>query len=133
MTALHLTPPDRWQMTDADACDLVCAILEFQREFHGWWWTVGACQVSRDASCGPTLVAPDAALLQCKMFDDGFSLDLPDATPAQALRAVMALARDERDRARTDGRTCGDDCQCEAMQIVRENRRAWAEQSGIMA
>jgi hypothetical protein len=93
---------DPWQaegrMTDAD--DLAAAIREFEAALPGWWWTVGSCGVSRDASCGPDLQGPDADLLANRAFDGGFHCDDDDGTVAGSLRAVMQAALDARSKAR---------------------------------
>ena len=66
----------------------------FKRRLPGWWFTVGECQLSADASCGPTRESPHIALIPLdKRFDDGFHADLPQpATMAEALHAVMREA-----------------------------------------
>ena len=77
--------------------DLVAAIAEFRSTLPGWWFSVGECSVSRDASCGPDNAYCSKALLVA--FDSGFHADLtePNSTMADALRqvtrdAVAALA-----------------------------------------
>lgn len=58
----------------------------------GWWWSVGDCSVSSDASVGPDVAHCDKALLI--RFDDGIHADLPQpSTPALALTAVALKAR----------------------------------------
>ncbi len=51
-------------------------IVAFKKEFPGWWWSVGECQVSCDATVGPTPVSPDAGLLAFRIFDEGFDGDI---------------------------------------------------------
>jgi len=67
---------------------LSSAIRRFERDLPGWWWTIGACSASRNASCGPDRNGPDAHLLAIRKFDDGFHVDLEDGTRAQALDIV---------------------------------------------
>jgi hypothetical protein len=51
-------------MKPTDGNDLAAAIREFETALPGWWWSVGSCSLTRDASCGPrALCAPDC-------FDD---------------------------------------------------------------
>ena len=81
-----------WQPTDNS--DLSAAICEFEAVLPGWWWSVGACSISRDASCGPDIHGPDASLLTTggRMFDNGFHYDDPEGTLASSLRRVMEMA-----------------------------------------
>jgi hypothetical protein len=73
---------------------LEAAIIDFKLALPGWWFTVGECQVSADASCGPTRESVHLDLIKVdKRFDDGFHADLPQpASMADALRDVMAQA-----------------------------------------
>jgi hypothetical protein len=82
------TPPSQLL---TDAADLAMAIEEFERVLPGWWWSVCACSVSRDASCGPDSAGPDAALLKQRIFDEGFHCDDRNGTPAGSLRRVMQM------------------------------------------
>jgi hypothetical protein len=77
-----------------DATDgLIAAIEEFQSALPGWWFTLGDCSVSADASCGPDRNGPDANLLSNRLFDNGFHIDLPQpARIADALQCVTAKA-----------------------------------------
>jgi hypothetical protein len=77
-----------------DATDgLIAAIEEFQSALPGWWFTLGDCSVSADASCGPDPNGPDAHLLSNRLFDNGFHIDLPQpARIADALQCVTAQA-----------------------------------------
>jgi len=78
--------------------DLVAAIEYFHAKLPGWWFSVGVCHVSADASCAPDSAGCDADLLQMKFFDEGFSADLlPPATMADALRYVTDAAVFARD------------------------------------
>ena len=74
-------------VTDTD--DLSAAIREFEATLPGWWWSVCVCSLTRDASCGPEVAGPDAALLNQNLFDNGFHCDDPDGTLASSLRDVM--------------------------------------------
>lgn len=75
--------------------DLETAILEFKSALPGWWYSVCECQVSCDASCGPTVESPHIALIKeaGDQFDAGFHADLRQPSSlAQALRTVMREA-----------------------------------------
>ncbi len=80
-------------MTDTD--QLGAAIRDFETTMPGWWWSVGHCQLSRDASCGPDHRVLGAEHPYCndKCLDAGFHDDNP-GTLADALRCVMAQALD---------------------------------------
>ena len=80
---------DKWQPTSAT--DLAAAIVQFEQTLPGWWWKVGTCSVSRDASCGPDRAGPDAHLLAIRLFDEGFHCDAC-GTVAESLRDVMDQA-----------------------------------------
>jgi hypothetical protein len=84
----------------ASLADLQTAITEFENALPGWWYTLGICSVSRDASCGPDPEGPDTGLLALRKFDSGFHCDdhHPDSTMADALRNVMAQALDAKAR-----------------------------------
>jgi hypothetical protein len=83
---------DDWKWRGPHGLEL--AIINFKLALPGWWFTVGECQVSADASCGPTRESEHLALIRLdKRFDDGFHADLPQpASMADALRNVMAQA-----------------------------------------
>ena len=70
------------------------AIKAFKAALPGWWFTVGECQVSADASCAPTRESEHINLIpQDRRFDDGFHADLPQpASMADALDNVMQQA-----------------------------------------
>lgn len=73
------------------------AIAKFRAELPGWWWTIGDCSVSADASCGPDRNGPDADLLQWKVFDDGFHCDMcQPASPVDSLLDVLEQGKAER-------------------------------------
>jgi len=70
--------------------DLCRTITEFRRVLPGWWFTVGHCKLTSDASCGPDAGNP---LCRVPRFDEGFHADLePPATLADAMRVVMGDA-----------------------------------------
>jgi len=90
---------------------LLDAIQRLEKELPGWWWSVGSCHVSADASIGPinrpwthASIGPDSAgrdahLLEDKLFDGGFHCDLRQpATCAeslnQAIDEALAARRD---------------------------------------
>lgn len=71
-------------------------IAEFKRRLPGWWFSLGECQVSCDASCAPTGLSPHVALAATDdRFNAGFHIDLPQpSTLAKALQTVMIEALD---------------------------------------
>lgn len=77
-----------------DIIELANVIAEFRRKLPDWWFTVGSCSVSRDASCGPDLNGRDAYLLltEDRVFDEGFHHDDPEGNMANSLRIVMEYA-----------------------------------------
>lgn len=79
---------------------LALALVEFNAQLPGWWWSVGYCKVSGDASCGPDRQGPDADLLEHKEFDEGFHVDIPNGEPAEALIEVTRVALEARQRFR---------------------------------
>jgi hypothetical protein len=82
-----------WQLSPASG--LEAAVAEFKAALPGWWFSVGECQVSCDASCAPTTDSPDIDLIQRAgdSFDCGLHADLKQpATMADALRNVQAQA-----------------------------------------
>ena len=67
-------------------------IAQFKASLPGYWFTIGECQVSADASCGPTKESPDSQLIkEDKRFDSGFHVDLHQ--PATMAEALMHVAR----------------------------------------
>lgn len=74
----------------APATGLEQAIARFKADLPGWWFSVGECQVSADASCGPTRESAHLHLIPLdSRFDSGFHVDLPQpATLADALDFV---------------------------------------------
>lgn len=77
------------------------AIADFTAALPGWWFSVGLCHVSADASCAPDSAGCDADLLSDRAFDEGFHADLlPPATMSDALADVMRQALEARSLAR---------------------------------
>ena len=74
-----------------DTAALVAAIERFERDLPGWWYSLGTCSISRDASCGPEMTACDRHLLAHAPFNQGFHADL-DGTMADALDDVREQA-----------------------------------------
>lgn len=92
-----------WQPEDTKA--LVAAIERLERELPGWWWSVGACHVSADASIGPDSASEDAELLKDRLFDHGFHCDLRQpATCAQSLNQTIDEALAAKSAAMGDGK-----------------------------
>ena len=85
-----------------DTDDLVAAIKDFESSLPGWWFTIGHCSLSRDASCAPDgrVPGPDQALVYVKEFDDGFHCDDREGTLASSLRNVTRWAVEARERYR---------------------------------
>lgn len=95
-TFVTVTDDISWQPEETS--ELALAIARMERELPGWWWSVGACHVSSDASCGPDSHGPDAQLLESSEFSDLldtgiFDADIPQpSTCAQALNHVIDKA-----------------------------------------
>jgi hypothetical protein len=93
-----------------DGNELVAAIKEFETALPDWWWSLGYCGVSRDASCGPPRAScgPDYSitenLLELRIFDNGFHYDdvAPSSTVASSLRNVMRQALAARTELKDD-------------------------------
>jgi hypothetical protein len=87
-----------WQTYPAHG--LEAAIAEFKAALPGWWFTVGECQMTADASCAPTTESPDIALIRLdRQFNDGFHAGLPQpATMAEALADVVRQALEAKAR-----------------------------------
>ena len=98
MSEEGVAAPD-WQT--APATGIEEAIAKFKRALPGWWFSIGECQVSADASCGPTRESPDITLIpRDDRFNSGFHADLPQpATMAEALGTVMQEALSAREAA----------------------------------
>jgi len=72
---------------------LVSALTRLEKELPGWWWRVGSCSVSADATIGPDRTGPDAHLLKIDEFDKGFDCDLRQpATCGEALNRAIDKA-----------------------------------------
>jgi len=82
-----------WKTSPADCLESTIAV--FKHMLPGWWFSVGECQVSADASCGPTRESEHIELIAVdQRFDDGFHADLPQpATMAMALINVIDQAQ----------------------------------------
>ena len=75
-------------MTESDA------IAKFKKELPDWWFTIGECSLTCDASCGPDRKGLDKKLLKFKKFDEGFHADLRQpSTMAEALINVLRQAK----------------------------------------
>lgn len=69
-------------------------VATFKEALPDWWYSVGECQVSCDASCGPTRLSDDIKLVPLdSRFNEGFHADLEQpSSVAEALRQVMQEA-----------------------------------------
>ena len=83
----------RW-CDEGSAAGLEAAIDKLYRELPGWWWSVGNCHVSADATIGPDREGPDRHLLRFAEFDNGIdgSLGHP-ATMAEAMLAAIEAGK----------------------------------------
>jgi hypothetical protein len=75
------------------------AVALFTKELPGWWWSVGDCEISAHASCGPNHSGPDGNLIDIEstVFDSGFHVDLRQpSAPAQALLNVLKCVSPSR-------------------------------------
>lgn len=99
---IKVTETATWQPERTS--DLISAIARLERDLPGWWWRVGACHVSADATIGPDRIGPAAHLLQLRGFDEGFDCDIRQpASVAEALNgaidmALLAIAETKRRR-----------------------------------
>ena len=91
-------------MKPTDGNDLIAAIQEFEAALPGWWWSIGSCGLTRDASCGPDCWSGDADPSELKLFDNGFHCDDRNGTVASSLRNVMHQALEAKARASDPGR-----------------------------
>lgn len=77
---------------EAPATNLEEAIRRFKVDLPGWWFSVGECEKSCDASCGPTRESEHCSERAFKFderFNNGFHVDLDQpSTLAQALNCV---------------------------------------------
>lgn len=85
-------PIETWPEVCHD--DLEATIAKFKAILPGWWYSLGECQVSCDASCSPTSLSPDIALIdRDERFNSGFHADLKQPSSlAKALSTVLAEA-----------------------------------------
>lgn len=94
-----------WQLSQPT--DLEATIAAFKTKLPGWWYSVSECQVSCDASCGPTREAPDhiAMISKDQRFNSGFHVDLIQPSKLavalqsvmdEALRAIATLKNDSQ-------------------------------------
>lgn len=74
-----------------DTRALAQAIEEFEHKMPGWWWSVGHCELTRDASCGPDFRVLGMGHPFITEFDSGFHWD-GEGTLADSLMNVMAQA-----------------------------------------
>lgn len=71
--------------------DLEQAIDELRVALPGWWYSLGECSVSCDATVGPDAAHCPPWIVDA--FDDGFDADLRQpSTVAEALRSATAQA-----------------------------------------
>lgn len=78
-----------------DLTELSIAIAEFETALPGWWWMVGTCNLTRDASCGPDFRDARCSAEDVERFDKGFHCDHKGSL-ADALRDVMYQAQAAR-------------------------------------
>jgi len=66
-------------------------IAPFKKELPGWWYSLGECQVSCDASCAPTKLSDDMRHIPIDdRFNSGFHADVPQpSTLSDALLIVL--------------------------------------------
>lgn len=84
--------------------DLTEAIRRFHILLPGWWFSVGLCHVSADATVAPDRAGCDADLLKMRFFDSGFSADImPPATMAKSLIQATIMGMLARDAYREHG------------------------------
>lgn len=90
-----------WQPENTPS--LVEAIARLERELPGWWWRVGSCHVSSDATVAPDSEGPDADLLDDRLFDEGFDCDLAQPSSCgEALNGAIDSALRARARAKAE-------------------------------
>jgi len=79
-------------------------IARFRRELPGWWYSLGECQVSCDASCAPTSESKDIELIpQDDRFNSGFHVDVPQPSKlSSALLIVLHAALGAKARCKGD-------------------------------
>ena len=68
-------------------------IKRFKAELPGWWYSLGECQVSCDASCAPTSHNADLSLIPLDdRFNSGFHVDVPQ--PSKLSSALLIVLHD---------------------------------------
>jgi len=78
---------------EGDVSDLDDAIAELREKLPGWWFTVGECSVSCDATVGPDAAYCPAWMLNDPELDAGIDGDLRQpSTMADALRNATGIA-----------------------------------------
>lgn len=83
-----MTKDQAWALDCHEGIEKV--IARFRRELPNWWYSLGECQVSCDASCGPTSESEDIALIpQDERFNSGFHVDVPQ--PSKLSSALLIL------------------------------------------
>jgi hypothetical protein len=88
------------RMAGGGYAGLEAAIEKLHRELPGWWWSLGNCHVSADATVGPDRTGPDAHLLKLREFDWGIDGTLlHPATCTEALLHAIELAHAAKARA----------------------------------
>ncbi len=65
------------------------AISRFQEAYPTWWFRVGVCDLTRDFTCAPQAISPEAAKIKIgNIWDEGFSCDHRGSI-ADAIEDVM--------------------------------------------
>jgi hypothetical protein len=83
--------------------DLSEAVRDFKEALPGWWFTVGECSVSCDATVGPDVAYCPQWMLD--KFDAGFDCDLAQpSTLASALRGATEIALNAINKSSTEER-----------------------------
>lgn len=88
-TSITVTTDTSWQPENGN--ELTSAIARIERELPGWWWSVGACHVSSDATCGPDRYGPDAWMFE--MIDDELGEPIFDCDLRQPSTCGQSLNR----------------------------------------
>ena len=90
--------PQAWAMDCHVGIESV--IARFRQELPNWWYSLGECQISSDASCAPTKHSEDMRHIdEDDRFNSGFHADVPQpSTLTDALLIVLhdALAAKAR-------------------------------------
>ncbi|WP_159975783.1 MULTISPECIES: hypothetical protein [unclassified Novosphingobium] len=83
-----------WSTTPAT--DLEEAIARFKADLPGWWFSVGECQVSCDASCAPTSETMDCGIVGIPGSDDRFNSGFhADLEHPSSLAAALDTVREQ--------------------------------------